>query len=483
MKKGLRWIKNHRVTAGIIAVFLVVAGGIFAVLMGWWSIIDPKGATSQGELLRNLILCIGAIGGVYGLHLATERQKTFSHQGFNDRLGRGVELLANESVVMRCAGIRVLVDLIDSSNEAQKTIVGNIIYDFFRYKAFVNIEDVEKIVDKQKLHAMVKRAAATSIYNKHESRREPEREGRQDIQNALDFLVNVSVNERKSLYPNWLLGGRLNLTSLDFRHLDFSGKTLKSINFSHSYFREANFNNVSIENSEISNAIIKSIKFHKVNIKQSSFKSGKITNSVFSNVSFEKVDFSSVKIISTDIENSNIIGVKFSEIKFEQGKFESKNVIKVSSKDDLPYFTSTDLGATIFDFDDEIEPKDFFDLCYYRAKQKSSKIDTSRRYYFLKGGIKVFVKSKEPCSGSPVKEQVYVERVERKQEEQTKEADWQERARHMPEQEPASESELEYANRLLERAKEHVDNLKKRQAKKTPKLEAKKPKPNPKTPK
>ena len=65
----------------------------------------------------------------------SEQLRVQAYQSFNDRLERGVELLADENVVMRCAGIRVLVDLIDSSTEAQKTIVGSIIYDFFRYKA------------------------------------------------------------------------------------------------------------------------------------------------------------------------------------------------------------------------------------------------------------------------------------------------------------------------------------------------------------
>ena len=51
------------------------------------------------------------------MYLSTKRQKTFSEQvkvqvdqSFNDRLGRGVELLANDDAIMQSAGFEVLQD-------------------------------------------------------------------------------------------------------------------------------------------------------------------------------------------------------------------------------------------------------------------------------------------------------------------------------------------------------------------------------------
>ena len=76
----------------------------------------------------------------YGLVQATARQNTFSKQVdtqieqsktaniqlFNDRLGRGVELLANDDMTLRKAGIRVLKDLAASVDVVnQKNIIAN----------------------------------------------------------------------------------------------------------------------------------------------------------------------------------------------------------------------------------------------------------------------------------------------------------------------------------------------------------------------
>ena len=451
-----------------------------------------------------MILCIGAIGGVYGLHLAVKRQEKFSNQvdvqtaqmqvqadqSFNDRLGRGVELLADEkNVVMRCAGIRVLVDLINNSDKAQKIIVTNIIYDFFRTKASIR-------------------------YNKNNERFPiPAREGRQDVQNALDFLVSISIDERKKLYPNWLFASQLNFRSLDFSHLDFSNKALKDIDFSHSYMHNTKFDNANIENAEMYNCNIEIYNFYKIKLKQvrfdkcriksgrffdaqitnSSFKYGAIIESSFISGFFEKIDFSNVQINSTDIHDVEIIDVKFQRVHFKWGKFDISQ-IKVSSNSDLPQFTSTDLVFTKFDFDDEIEPKDFFTLCYYGAKQQLSKMDASRRYHFLEGWGAVFVKSNEDWSEKPVDAWIKRERARDELREMTDmEESWDmmEDQQHYYEDEDAiirlqqTQDPLEYASiafylaeKDLNRAVLSLNCFKKNQSKPKPKPKSKK-RPNP----
>ena len=61
------------------------------------------------DIFKLILLIIGGLIAIYTLILADERQEKFSEQAdnaqaqlFNDRLGRGVELLANES--SPCAG-------------------------------------------------------------------------------------------------------------------------------------------------------------------------------------------------------------------------------------------------------------------------------------------------------------------------------------------------------------------------------------------
>ena len=459
----------------------------------WW---DGSELKNPYDLLQPLIWSIGGVGAAIGLWFANQRQKTLSEQvqtqveqaqaqtdqSFNDRLGRGVELLAKEDMVMRCAGIRVLVNLAHNATDAQKPIVGNIIFDFFRNEASISAED------EKKRASILNKKATISIIREYEPPSALEKENRQDVQNALDFLINVDINERKKMYPNWLDNGLLNFRHLDFKHLDFSDKTLKNIDLSYSYIRDAKFDNASIENGKIDHSVIEGVNFYKVKIGHAFFwgthinshflesqitdsviKYGAIVRSRFSDVSFKKVGFYGLEFDSTDIKNSKIMDVKFGGVQFKQGTFESKNEIKVSSKDRLPHFVSTDLKLTIFDFDDKIDPRGFFDLCYYGAKQKSPKMDDSRRYDLLEGRFKVFVKSKERWSENPVDEWVNWEREEaywrmpaEEDEENMLEQEYQEYQESRPH--PREEAE-----QLLERGRERVKRLKEKQKKPKPK--------------
>ena len=98
----------------------------------------------SGEATRSLALVLGGLGALYGLILAAQRQITFSKQVntaernlFNDRLGRGVELLSDAKMTMRSAGVRVLENLAsgtDADSEEHR-LVFDILLDFVRDKA------------------------------------------------------------------------------------------------------------------------------------------------------------------------------------------------------------------------------------------------------------------------------------------------------------------------------------------------------------
>ena len=426
MKKGIEWVKNHWFTAGIIAVFLVVVGGIFAVLMGWWDIIDPKGATSQGDLLRNLILCIGAIGGVYGLHLATERQKTFSHQGFNDRLGRGVELLAKDGVVMRCAGLQILEDLVDNADDGQREIVLNIIYNFFRDNAKINIEDG------------------------NEPRFRTREDTTQDLQDALDILINLSLDDREKLLPKRLVAVWLNFSKLDFSHLDFSDKTLENLDFSKAIMEDANFWRATIRNvnftyatimgdkqsnNHFTHAIIKNVNFARAIIKKVDFSGAKIENShfehapghenghgnivssVFAYTTIENSTFSNMTIEDAKFIDVEMINTEFHSVEFLGGHFEfsSKKKMKISSQNDLPEFFCTEFRHIEFDFADEINSSEFFKLCYCHKNQYQhlSFLSEDKKYEYIWERENVFVDSGS-WSGESVNKRVLVETLKHK---------------------------------------------------------------------
>ena len=239
MGKIMEWLRDYWLV-GFIVVLSLMATEIFGALTGWWSITNFEERIDAGDLLRSLILCIVGMGGAYGLHLATKRQERFSKQvqvqidqSFNEKLGRGVELLAKKDASMRSTGIRVLVDLFNNANEEQKTIIANIIYDFFHEKARSKYgENGERIPILQE-------------------------ESRQDVQAALDYLIGLPLDERDELLQNRLIhygrlgsrldhdgrivNGLLNFRNLDFSFLEFKSKMIERIGFSESYFNRTRF--------------------------------------------------------------------------------------------------------------------------------------------------------------------------------------------------------------------------------------------------
>jgi hypothetical protein len=51
-------------------------------------------------------------------------------QLFNDRLGRGVELLPFDEMIMQSAGARILEDFGGNSSPQETALIVNILYDF-----------------------------------------------------------------------------------------------------------------------------------------------------------------------------------------------------------------------------------------------------------------------------------------------------------------------------------------------------------------
>ena len=392
MGKIMEWIRNYGLIAFIVIMLLgMTIGGGFIV---YYDFIDSDEKISVGELLRNFILGFGVIGGGYGLHLATKRQKTFSDQvqvqvdqSFNEKLGRGVELLAKEGVSMRSAGVRILVDLAKNASEAQKPIVVNIIYDFFCEKTSVQHN------------------------NKHQHIQIPSEERGQDLQNALDFLINLSLEERRILLPNQVVNDMLNFLELDFNHLKFITKTLKNIHFFASYVSGPCFDsNTIIENIYCNEIKIERALFFNVKIRNSNFREGQIVDSNFHYCTIEETSFIRQRNKKIDSKDRDIAHFKYDLVKFVGGRFINGN-IRASSTSGLPYFFGADLSGTTFNFDDDIDLNKYFELCYYRKGQRPSKMDDSREYEFI-CEMNVFVESNKPWSGKPVVEQVAVEVAE-----------------------------------------------------------------------
>ena len=458
-KKAIeKWAHKRGLTATIWA-FVIIVAMIFlsiaaAVVVAFFTGWDYFLKISFAELLRLLIYGIGGIGAAVGLRIAIQRQEKFSKQvdvqteqmrvqadqSFNDRLGRGVELLADEkNVVMRCAGIRVLIDLFNNANEEQKTIIASIVYDFFHEKTRTKYDG-----SKKEVH--------------------------QDVQNALNFLLGLSRVERQKLFPSKLFEGRLDFRYLDLSNLDFTKKTLECIDFSGTTIQDADFSHATIQDTDFSHATIQNVNFSCSTIENSEFGMGydsylyskiissfppksimracnflsaKIKDTIFCNMTIESTHFSHTELAE---------GANFHDVEFWRGTFYCEDIISVSSDSDLPHFIGTNLGNTDFQFTNVLKPDKFLKLCYASMDKDQGGItifiDESRAYKFV-NFMGFFIESNKPWSGQPVEAWVEVEIAELKLE----------RAKQSGEDTAQLEIELDEAKTALHKAQERLRKL------------------------
>ena len=244
-ESAMNRIRKYIFNVGIIVGGLILIAITFLfidALFCWWLPFGKLG--TQAELLRNLIFSIGGIGGAIGLWLATKRQKTFAEQVdtqikqaetaetqlFNDRLGRGVELLANSDKMLPKAGIRVLEVLANSVDVIEhKKIIVNILHDFIRDRTAINPKTPQRLNDKQS-----------------------------DVQLALDVYLGL-MSLQNMVKP------MQDFTNLDLRELDFSLfesqcdqndrlKKLHSIDFSDSVLDLNSFKKLELVDCRFSSA-------------------------------------------------------------------------------------------------------------------------------------------------------------------------------------------------------------------------------------
>jgi uncharacterized protein YjbI with pentapeptide repeats len=227
----------------ILISFLFFCAGF---IIGWMLRSFHEGR-ADAETIRNAILIIGGLMAFYGLVQATKRQESFAEQVdtqikqaetaetqlFNDRLGRGVELLANPDKMYCKAGIRVLEDLANSVDVIEhKKIIANLLHDFIKDRA-------AKIYQDDKNGKMAPVPVSRDV-------------DRSDVQLALDVYLGLMClfDETEQ---------RQSFTNLDLSYLNFSSfklpdnpkdklKKIHSIDFSDSILNKCNFKNLNIVN-------------------------------------------------------------------------------------------------------------------------------------------------------------------------------------------------------------------------------------------
>ena len=178
--------------------FAVVVMGTIAGVLIWW-LQGFKTLSDSLEFARLFIAVMIAVGGAYGLILATRRAVKFSEQVdtaqeqveigqkqvetgqkqlFNEQLGRAAELLTKEEKPMRRTGIRILEDLAETTinqglskeNIKQAQLIMRIIHDFVHADTSPPLKDnedpnarIEK--GKEKLDIALGIRTLASLYN------------------------------------------------------------------------------------------------------------------------------------------------------------------------------------------------------------------------------------------------------------------------------------------------------------------------------
>lgn len=239
------------------------------------------------DFLRTAVLTIGALGGGYGLILATRRQKVLEEQTkqgqkqiqqgqdqlFNDRLGRGAEMLGHESMAVRVAGIKVLEDLALTSDH--KGIIYQIIDKFLHIGAKRKYEDGVKNIQ-----------AGNNV----------EKDERYDVFASAEALIKISSIEKnwahfhdidldKFTLPSYHVPYRLFLYSVISRHLNSKIHSCEITGF----FTEAHFDFTEFLSSDLrgttfSRAILTSCHFQNTNLSRVTFKYSILKQCKFVNV-------------------------------------------------------------------------------------------------------------------------------------------------------------------------------------------------------
>ena len=239
LNKWVRW----RVVIEIL-ILLAVEAILAGVLICFYS--DKDEALAFAQLLITAMI---AVGGGYGLILASRRSAKFSEQVdtgqkqlFNEQLGRGVELLTRKEMVMRRTGIRVLEDLAETTinKPEQVELIMRIIHDFVHEKTSSPSKSKGKLNiviagGRKKLDIALSIKTILSLYHKVDKSNDPD-----------GFIKLLRFSER-------------HLEGLDFndarlQEANFRNAKLQGVNFRNAELQKADFDRAELEWADCTNA-------------------------------------------------------------------------------------------------------------------------------------------------------------------------------------------------------------------------------------
>mgnify|MGYP001246003152 CR=1 FL=1 len=283
------------------------------------------------ELLRILILALAGLGGFYGLILATRRQEKFERQVdnaqaqlFNDRLGRGVELLSNEKMTMRSAGVRILEDLSTTASQKQTGLIVDILMDFLNSNAAhksrsaptriiipgpsaANHTNRDERIDIENCFNSILKLKAEEIYVSNLDLRFLHLR----FDSAKPVELDVRNSNLSSAYMELTGKGKLVLGSCNICNILFFNENFYSTDILICYGYRASFSELEkIKESNFQFSQLPRANFMKITFENVSFFHCKLDGAEFLDTTFHDVSFTSANLIAADFSGADFDGVQ-----------------------------------------------------------------------------------------------------------------------------------------------------------------------------
>ncbi|XDZ65269.1 pentapeptide repeat-containing protein [Alphaproteobacteria bacterium LSUCC0684] len=307
--------------------YLALAAGIIAAI-SWYLIACPpdwlwRDGAGNVEILRGAILALGLIGGFYGLILATQRQNTFQKQTenaheqlFNERLGRGAQLLAQKKhITLRLSGLRLLEDLAETSSQDQRKLIARMLHDFICQKCQLRYEKEGEGESEDKGNLLPRRPRSKHM----------------DTELAIKAVIKVAEKAEMS-------GEDIPFNRLDFRGLYFENITTSlGLDFRSAKMESCRFKNVNIPNTDFSYANLENATFEIANLTGSKFILTNLNGTQFGTLFIDVAPDEPGEMVNLIKDNGRIIQAKYQSADLSGCKFEKKFVSASVYLDDATF--------------------------------------------------------------------------------------------------------------------------------------------------
>ena len=337
----------------VVLIGAIVAGGLIWCSKGFTTLSDGF------EFARLLITAMIAVGGGYGLILASRRSAKFSEQVdtgqkqadttqkqlFNEQLGRGAELLANGEIVMRQTGIRVLADLAERaiSEPRQVKLIMSIIHDFVHANASSPSED------KERLDIAIGIRTLGYLYNEVD---------KSDDSGGFRKLLSFSSCHLEGLgFKNAELQ-EANFQSAKLQGANFRGANLQRANFigaklERAIFRGAKleraiFRGANLQGANFIGAKLERARFYLAKLQGANFSGAELQRANFTEVESQEMDFTEAKLQKANLRDAQLQGANFKVAQLQGADFKGaklQNVNFDSAKLEWAYSTGVDFSS------------------------------------------------------------------------------------------------------------------------------------------